>query len=193
VRFRLSGLLLEQPESDASESQPAAIPVLLTLLFLSEWITGTGGSVLDTSYELLGPDIDPCESDVVAVSWAGRPEPHVHVLIGECKGQGRVDEADLLKLSRAAERLRNDVIECDLLFATTRDSFADEELALFRTLYEGSSEWEQLRKGPLILTSRELDRSRYSGGQDGPDGFGPGFRPLIEWSTRRYFDEAAVE
>jgi hypothetical protein len=127
MRFRLSGLLDERVERDrrrreegdaeassrddagaperTSFSQPAVIPVLLTLLFLSEWVSAPDATILDTSHDLSVADGVSCESDIVVISYGPRPEPHTHVLIGECKGRGHVDDEDLSNLTQLAERV----------------------------------------------------------------------------------------
>ena len=192
VRFRMSGLL-ESRGDDAgsageSDSQPGAVPVLLTLLFLSEWSSGHEAAVFDTSQALTGEGIENCETDFVAVTYGARPETHTHLLIGECKGRGRVSAEDVRKLSAVAARMRESGgIDCDVVFATTREAFAEEELALFRQYHEESSEWEQLRRAPILLTANELDFHLYDSRSPIPTEprvGETGFSPLVWWSTR---------
>jgi hypothetical protein len=195
LRFRLSGLLEDRPggTSADSDSQPAAIPVLLALLYLSDWSFGAEGLVLEASHELSGDGVGACETDVVAISYGDRPRPHTHLLLGECKGRGRVDTGDVEKLLRASQAVgATSGVECDLLFATTREEFDQEEIELFRTCYEQSSEHEWLRRAPVLLTRRELESFRLAsvGDDDRPDripGAWSGFAQLVAWSTRRYF------
>jgi hypothetical protein len=200
VRFRMSSLLEPRGDEPAGgqrrtlfDHQPAAVPVLLTLLCLGDWAGSGDGFVLDTSYSLTGDDIDSCETDIVAIAYGARGETHTHVLVGECKGQGHVTADDVRKLSAVSNRLRaSGGVDCDVVFSTTRAAFTDDELALFRDYYERSSEWEPLRRAPLLLTARQLDFNRYSQGGDSPDsreGFGPGFKPLVSWATRRLVPE----
>jgi hypothetical protein len=168
--------------------------VLLTLLFLSEWAGMDDASVLDTSYNLTCEGIEPSETDIVAIAYGARPETHTHLLIGECKGRGHVTEEDVRKLTAVATKLREtDGVECDVVFSTTRDAFTEDELTLFRRYYESSSEWEPLRRAPILLTARQLDFGRHSGAEDGPtleEDRGPGFAPLVTWSTRKLTEAA---
>jgi hypothetical protein len=192
VRFRMSGLL--EPRSDNGRNsrdgdrQPGAVPVLLTLLFFSEWTRAHDGALLDTSHELSGDGIENCETDFVAVTYGARPEPHTHILIGECKGRGRVSAEDVRKLSAVATRIRESGdVECDVVFATTRDAFDEEERALFRQYYEESSAWEWLRRAPILLTADALDFHAYdsrSPVSTGPSVGETGFGSLVSWSTR---------
>jgi hypothetical protein len=195
VRFRLSGLLEDRPHASnaGSDAQPAAIPVLLALLYLQDWASGSDGLILETSHELSGDTIGPCETDIIAISYGNSPRPYTHVLIGECKGRGVVDANDVDKLMRACEVIRASGVHCDLLFSTTRGEFGPDEIELFRSCYEQSSEHERLRRSPVLLTRRDLESSRFGGGRtsdDRPDripGAWSGFGELVEWSTRRYF------
>jgi hypothetical protein len=210
VRFRISGLLEPRPEEErhrsehrrqmaetaASEEagghQPAAVPVLLTLLFLSEWVAGQDGAVFETSHDLKGEQIEDCESDFIALTYGARPENHTHVLIGECKGRGRITAEDVRKLSLAAAQVRASGIDCDIVFSTTRQAFTEDELALFREYHAASSDHPFLRRTPIVLTAAELDWNRYSGGGrfDTADRFsGTGFDPLVTWSTRHLMGE----
>lgn len=193
IRFRLSSLFVDdmrdQGVTDA-DHQPAAIPVLLALLYLGDWAASFEGLILETSHLVTGNQVDECESDVIAVAYGARDEPHTHVLLGECKGSGRVDNEDLEKLSKARQALRESGIRCDLFFATTRDSFDTSEMELFSRAFEESSELPALRRCPILLTATELDRSRFSvPGTDHPDRFTPGFDPLVFWTRRHYFEE----
>jgi hypothetical protein len=167
--------------------QPAPIPVLLTLLFLSEWTSGSDGTVFDTSHELTGDQLEPCETDLVAIAYGARPMTHTHILIGECKGQGLVDAADVRKLSAVSARLRASGVSCDVVFSTTRTSFAEQEMELFREYYESSSEFEPLRRAPLLLTANELDFHRYTTrSKIERDNFSETeFSSLVSWSTSK--------
>jgi hypothetical protein len=191
LRFRLSGLLEELPgrTSASDESQPEAIPVLLTLLFLSTRMSGAEGLILQTNHDLSGDAIGDCETDFVAVEYGSRPRPHTHILIGECKGRGRVDDDDVTKLWAVRQALQaTNGVRCDLVFATTRDSFDQSEMDLFNDLYVGSADAEHLRTGPILLARTELESSPY--GADEPDripGTWSGFDRIVEWSTRRHF------
>lgn len=204
VRFRMSGLLEPRPEDargggdrdDRSGHQPAAVPVLLTLLFLSEWTGGSDGELFDTSHDLSGDGLETCETDFIAVAYGARPDQHTHILVGECKGRGRVNADDVRKLSAVANRLKESGgIECDVVFSTTRDAFTEDELALFRQYHENSSEWDVLRRAPILLTANELDFHRHASrsriGSEVEFG-GTGFSPLVTWSTRQLMGPPAV-
>jgi hypothetical protein len=212
VRFRISGLLEPRPDEErarvdrerqtgerasteeAGGHQPAAVPVLLTLLFLSEWSAGHEGAVFDTSHNLKGERIEDCESDFITLTYGGRPENHTHVLVGECKGRGRITAEDVRKLSLLSDQIKASGIDCDIVFSTTRSAFTEDELALFRDYYAASSDHPLLRRAPIILTAAELDWNRYSGGSrfDTADRFsGTGFGPLVTWSTRQLVGEIA--
>lgn len=200
VRFRMSGLLEPRPDEgrrepgdDAGRQQPGAIPVLLTLLFLSEWAAGHDGQLLDTSYELTASGLQDCETDFVAVTYGATPETHTHILLGECKGRGRVTQDDVRKLGAAARRLRESGgVDCDVVFSTTRPAFTDDELSLFRRYHDDSAEYPILRRAPVLLTGADLDwgvhsqRARVSRA----DKFrGSGFESLVWWSTRELVGE----
>jgi hypothetical protein len=202
VRFRITGLLEEHPQrsprprrSQSPElsdvGQSSSVPVLLTLLFLREWIFGGEALLLDTSNELKGVGIEDCETDFVALTYGRRIRPHTHLLLGECKGRGEVDQADAAKLMAARERLLESGIDCDLVFSTTRQSFTQDEMALFAELHEQSSEYSALRTAPILLTGDQLGHSRYSSrsGIDNQFQGEPGFNALVLWSTRKYFPE----
>jgi hypothetical protein len=212
VRFRISGLLEPRPDEErarverepptgetatteeAGGHQPAAVPVLLTLLFLNEWISGHDGAVFETSHNLKGEQIEDCESDFIAVTYGARPENHTHVLVGECKGRGRMTAEDMRKLSRVAEQVKASGLDCDIVFSTTRNAFTEDELALFRDRYAASSDHPLLRRAPIVLTAAELDWNRYSAGShfETADRFsGTGFEPLVTWSTLHLMGEPA--
>jgi hypothetical protein len=195
VRFRMSGLLEPRPEEargagdteDERGHQPAAVPVLLTLLFLSEWTDG--GELFDTSHGLSGDGIEECETDFVVVTYGARPEQHTQILIGECKGRGRVTEEDVRKMKAVATRLKESGgVECDLLFSTTRDAFTEDEMELFRRYHETSSDLDVLRRAPILLTANELDFHRYaeqSRIRSDVELGSTAISGLVKWSTSR--------
>jgi hypothetical protein len=171
MRFRMSGLLEPRPDVARADEgvdgstghQPGAVPVLLTLLFLSEWLPDIrGAAVFETSYELRGDAISACETDLVVIAYGSRPRPYTHIFVGECKGQGVVTENDVRKLGAIVERLRESGVESDLIFSTTRSAFTEDELTLFRNYHAKSSDWAPLRRAPLLLTANELDFHRHS-------------------------------
>ncbi len=190
IRFRLSGLLEERSERLSTitiDAQPTAIPVLLTLLFLSEWVAGLEGLVLEVSHEISGPTVEACESDFIVIEYGTRHEPLVHVLVGECKGQGSIDGDDIRRLQRVAAAMRDDRVGCDVVFATTRDAFSDEEMDLFRAAYEASADHEALRRPPILLTRGDLESPSH---RDHDDRRVYRFRGLegLVWRTHdRYF------
>jgi hypothetical protein len=188
IRLRLSGLFEEPGDRALREGQPAAIAVLLTLLYISEWHMGIDGYVFDVSYDLHGPRIPTCETDLVAISYGTRPDLHTHILIGECKGQGRIEQDDITKLARVADAIRSSGLACDLIFSTTRAAFSEEELDLFRRHYESSHPHEMLRRAPILLTQADLESEALTADDDRHQYTFHGFDGLAELSKRRYFD-----
>src|SRR5262249_49138744 len=159
--------------------------------FLREWVFGGDALLLDTSNELRGTGIPECETDFVALTYGRSIRPYTHVLLGECKGRGKVDRDDAMKLTAAASRLRESGIQCDIVFASTRPSFTKDETELFDQLHEQSSEYTQLRTAPILLTADQLGHSRHStrSGLDNRFQGEPGFKPLVSWSMQKYFGE----
>jgi hypothetical protein len=184
IRFRVSALL-DDREDDPS--QPSAIPVVLTLLFLRDWLSGGNGLLLEPSRNLTGPAINPCETDFVVVSYGARPTVHTHMLVGECKGLGQIDAGDLQKLGAVVGVIRSSGLAADLVLATTRDSFTDEELELCRAYFESSSEHAALRRTPILLTSTDLAKGPYERAGETRDYKFEGVNGLVRYSRDNYF------
>ena len=198
-RFRLSGLLENRAQRTSTlhtESQPEAVPVLLTLLFIGDRAPATGGMIIEPNHDLRGDAIEPCEADFLAVIYGDRhARAGVHCFVGESKGQGHVNEEDLMKLSRVVKVLRESGIDADMAFSTTRASFSDDEIALFRTYYEAQDVVHpSLRRPPLLLNGEDLDAGPYSPRDafTGRDFLQHGtFGALIEVTRQRYFGDSS--
>jgi hypothetical protein len=189
IRFRVSALLDDRKDG---ESQPSAVPVLLTLLFLGDWLSVADGLVLETSHDLNGTGLQPCETDFVALSYGSRPDIHTHILVGECKGAGLVDADDLEKLEGVVQAVRASGVGCDAVIATTRETFTEDELALCRGYFERSSEVEPLRRAPILLTRRELDATQFRAGESERNFRFHGIEGLVELSRDRNFSAEAA-
>jgi hypothetical protein len=160
---------------------------VLTLLFLRDWLSGGNGLLLEPSCNLTGPAINPCETDFVVVSYGARPTVHTHMLVGECKGLGQIDAGDLQKLGAVVRVIRSSGLAADLVLATTRDSFTDEELELCREYFESSSEHAALRRPPILLTSTDLAKGPYERAGETRDYKFEGVNGLVRYSRDNYF------
>jgi len=149
-KFRKSGLFAKD------NNQEGAVPVILTLLKLSETLSDTIASqefVHTTSLNLTF-DSKSCETDFCVMQYErlddrGRA---IEIGIGECKSEGgAITEQDVENLIATRERFRDTGIECFLIFSKTADSFADEEMDLFKQLAN-----QQIPC--VLLLNRELER-----------------------------------
>ncbi len=143
-RFRKSGFFAKE------NSQEGAIPVILTLLQMKRRLHTTG-FVFSTALALKFPTGNPCEVDL-ALLHPGRRGDNIELGLGECKDEGgKIEERDMANLRRvlgAIQKVRG--IKPFLVFSRTADSFAPEEIALFRQLKA-----DHIR--PILFTNRELE------------------------------------
>jgi hypothetical protein len=82
-----------------------------------------------------GADIEPCESDFVAVASGelGISEAPVQVLFGEAKTTGPVDENDVRKLGKLADAIPAHLAQSFVLLSKT-GTFSADEVRLAKTL-----------------------------------------------------------
>ena len=119
-------------------------------------------SLIEASFDLTDTSWTG-ECDVVAL-WRNRGG-HPAMLIGECKGGRQVVEADdVATLRHIGDAVRHLGIECYLMFATTREAFSDDEIAMFRRLRDEHAlqpslddDFQGTRGGPLLLAADQLD------------------------------------
>jgi hypothetical protein len=138
-----------------------AIPVILAMLRLENDLRGRA-LFLVAGQTMAGDGVN-CEADLIALEQ--RHDGEVAVALGECKGgPKKITQEGFDKLVAAADKVRASGLECYLVFATTRDEFAEDELAIFRgyrerirddwSLDEGRQGWR--RPAPILFTAREL-------------------------------------
>lgn len=89
--------------------------------------------------------------------------PEATAVLGEVKTANRIDAHDVENLEFLRGKLRDEDVNCVLLFATLKEAFSPEEQRLLRTLVERSP-WTRARGGrvpnvPLVLTGLDLSRS----------------------------------
>lgn len=147
-RFQRSGLLAERGHA-------GALPVILTMLTLSNTLHSASALFLLASHALRGAGIN-CESDllVLELDMHGKPA----IAIAEVKGRDVTVEArDVSNLEAASERIRESGVDCYLLFATT-GQWTEGELTLFREYRDRhrSPEGYPLRPSPILFADREL-------------------------------------
>jgi hypothetical protein len=125
-RYRRSGIFGRE------DNQLGSVPVALTLLQLSHSLRSNLVMYSTaTNFNSAGADIEPCESDFVAVV-ASRREP-VQLILGEAKTEGTIDAEDIRKLGKLADSIPGDFARAYILISKT-DAFTAEEIALARTL-----------------------------------------------------------
>jgi hypothetical protein len=162
-RYRLTGLLA-QPEQhvlpeDRPNRPPEAIAVLLTEVWLHD-ATHSDQLLLDTNYALQGDDLDG-EIDIVAIE-RGRLG-HTAVVVGECRTEIPFTAENIGKLELIANRLRAADLDCFPLFATLRETFSDEEIALFRELRDRERYGDiVVPRPPILLTRGDLERDDFA-------------------------------
>lgn len=147
-RFQRSGLLAERGHA-------GALPVVLTMLTLSNTLHSASALFLLASHTLRGSGID-CETDllVLELDMHGKPA----IAIGEVKGRDViVEERDVSNLEAVSECIVESGVDCYLIFSTT-GQWTDDELTLFREYRDRhrSPEGYPLRPAPILLAGREL-------------------------------------
>jgi hypothetical protein len=129
-RYKRSGIF------GRDDNQLGGVPVALTLQQLS---TSLHDSVLMYSTAMNfrpdGADIEPCESDFVAVveGRLGISEAPVQVLFGEAKTEGLIDAQDIRKLGKLADAVPPELAQAYILLSKI-GTFGPDEIALARTL-----------------------------------------------------------
>jgi hypothetical protein len=115
------------------------------------------------NFRSAGADIEPCESDFVAVvsGASGRSESPAQILIGEAKTGKPIDEQDVRKLGKLAKAIPKHLAQCFILLSKT-ETFSPDEIALARTLnteYERRVIlWSRDELEPYYLYERAQDR-----------------------------------
>lgn len=145
-KFRRSGLFFKD------NNQEGAIPVLLTLLLLSN-IFRRGFHELMYSYSLeLSFDSESIEIDFAVVNrdTYGMESP-IEIAVGECKNEGgEITQEDIDNLKKVRTKFNTNNLKCFLIFSKTADSFTDNEINLFKELGKENI--------PIILfTNKELE------------------------------------
>lgn len=162
-RYRLTGLLA-QPEQhvlleDRPDRPPEPIAVLLTEVWLHD-ATHSSQLLLDTNYVVRGDSLDG-EIDIVAIE-PGRLG-RTAVVVGECRTEIPFTAQSVTKLELIATRLHAAGLDCSPLFATLRDAFSEEEIALFRELRDRERYGDVVvPRPPIVLTRADLERGDFA-------------------------------
>jgi hypothetical protein len=162
-RYRLTGLLA-QPEQhvlpeDRPDRPPEAVAVLMTEVWLHD-ATHSDQLLLDTNFALRGNDLD-VEIDIVAIE-RGRLG-RTAVVVGECRTEIPFTAENVTKLELLANHLRAAGLDCFPLFATLRDAFSVEEIALFRELRDRERYGDiVVARPPILLTRTDLERDDFA-------------------------------
>jgi hypothetical protein len=157
-RYRRSGIF------GRDDNQLGGVPVAVTLQQLD---TSLRDRLIMYSpamnFRSAGGDIEPCESDFVAVV-SGAPgisDNPVQILIGEAKTGKPIDEQDVRKLGKLAKAIPERLGQCFILFSKT-ETFTQHEIALARTLNSQHERrviiWSQDQLEPYFLYERTADR-----------------------------------
>jgi hypothetical protein len=157
-RYRRSGIF------GRNDDQLGGVPVALTLQQLD---TSLHHRVIMYStavnFHSAGADIEPCESDFVAVisGTVGISESPVQLLFGEAKTGRPIDEQDVRKLGKLAKAVPAHLAQSFILFSKT-DTFSTDEVRLARTLNSEYKRrvilWSRDELEPYFLYERAKDR-----------------------------------
>jgi hypothetical protein len=157
-RYRRSGIF------GRNDDQLGGVPVALTLQQLS---TSLNDDLIMHSTALkfnsAGADIEPCESDLVAIvaGKLGISETPVQVLFGEMKTAGHINEEDVRKLGKLADSIPKHLAQSFILFSKI-GTFTAEEVRLAKTLNTQYKQrvilWSQDELEPYFLYERSRDR-----------------------------------
>lgn len=185
--FRISGVF------EREGSPQGAVPAILAMTELARRELLLGSTTVRPATDVTF-DGKSCETDLIGLEISNDGFPSV--VIGECKGQGEIDENDITNLKEIRARLRGSGVECFLLFAVLRERFTDEEVALLRNLSDdfaaerllGLPAYQLAPAGPPILfTTQELEAdpltARPAGG---PHAHPMSFKDLAENSQASY-------
>jgi hypothetical protein len=153
-RYRRSGIF------GRDDNQLGGVPVAVTLQQLSRSLHSD--LVMYTTavnFTSAGAEIEPCESDFVAVvsGKMGISEAPVQIVFGETKSEGPIDAQDVRKLAKLADAIPNDLAQVFLLFSKT-GTFSPEEIALAKPLNTEHSRrvilWSRDELEPYFLYER---------------------------------------
>lgn len=164
-RYRRSGIF------GRDDNQLGGVPVALTLQQLSSSLRD---HVIMYStamnFRSAGADIEPCESDFLAVisGAPGLSESPVQLLFGEAKTGKPIDEQDIRKLGKLADAIPRNLAQSFILFAKT-DTFSPEEVRLAKSLNSQYQRrvilWSRDELEPYFLYERsaeKLGQDRYA-------------------------------
>jgi hypothetical protein len=110
-----------------------------------------------------GGDIEPCESDFVAVvaGKVGISETPVQILFGEAKTEGLIDAQDIRKLGKLANAVPRELAQTYILLSKT-GTFGSDEIALARTLNGDHSRrvilWSRDELEPYFVYERSRNK-----------------------------------
>jgi len=157
-RYRRSGIF------GRDDNQLGGVPVAVTLQQLDTTLRDRLIMYSPAmNFRSAGADIEPCESDFVAVVSGARgiSETPVQILIGEAKTGKPIDEQDVRKLGKLAKAIPKKFGQCFILFSKT-DAFTPNEVALARTLNSQDERrvilWSQEELEPYFPYERAEDR-----------------------------------
>jgi len=129
-RYRRSGIF------GRDDDQLGGVPVALTLQQLASTLHESFMMYSTAmSFRPAGAEIEPCESDFVAVvaGALGISESPVQIVFGEAKTEGAIDAQDVRKLGKLADAVPRELAQTFVLFSKT-GAFTPEEIALAKTL-----------------------------------------------------------
>lgn len=146
--YRLSGLL------GRNDKQQGAIPVILTLLHLSNRIHFESDSFYSTALDLnfnKNGKVVKAETDLVVLDLAERiSKEAIEILIGECKTGRSITREQVDNLVVVKELIEKSGIKCHLVFSRTKGDFAKSEIFHFQRL-------TKMGIKPLLFTAHELE------------------------------------
>ena len=157
-KFRTSGLFAKD------NNQEGAIPVLLTLLFLSDIIdTSIYSFSMSLKIRNVSQKNHECETDFCFINQNYFPpyrREKIELCIGECKSEaGHIDKNDIDNLAKVRTIIMKSIdnIECYIVFSKLSDIFCEDEIELFKNFKENNPD-----VGLILLTSDELCASYHN-------------------------------
>ncbi|WP_460968430.1 hypothetical protein [Pedococcus soli] len=164
----------------------AMIPVLATVGQLAHLTQVEGGLDCHDLGLMVMKGSRRAEADVVAILPGVEPA----LVLGEVKSRNRVDAKDVGNLEWLRDNVRLDSMRTQLLFATTKDDFGDEERALLRDHCQRQAVREDefgrpTVAFPLLLTGRDLFLPWMDDDNIWRAGPGRGLSGIAEESCRR--------
>jgi hypothetical protein len=148
--YRLSGLL------GRDNKQQGAIPVILTLLHLSNRLHSSLGkgihtTGLDFAYTVKGKEVK-AESDLFLMDLSDMMgKDDIEILIGECKNGQQITRTQIDRLLEVRELIQQSGIKCHLVFVKMKGGFVQSEIGHFKKLYAQGIK-------PLLFTDKELEK-----------------------------------